>query len=187
MDSVDRPRFEYGEPIGPEDSFYSPGDAELDPAPIARVLIAEEDGFTELREGEATILFLMRAEPDVKAGRANLGKMCLPTFSGALGGVGKWMLARMCDGVPDFVMLLDAVWWDQAPAEQRRALVYHELLHAMHATDRDGGLKFTPEGKPVWAIRDHDISEFNAVVRRFGAWSPDVQSFVSALRDGGAV
>ena len=56
-----------------------------------------------------------------------------------------------------------------------------------HARDKEGELKFTPEGKPVWDIRGHDVEEFDDVVRRYGAWSPDVQRFIGALREGGAL
>lgn len=187
MTHDDRPRPEYGEPVGPEDLFFSPGDAELDPQPIATALIAHEPLFAHLRDGEASLLFLMRVMPKEKDGKATLGQMCLPTFGGPMASVGTWMLARLCDGLPDFIMILDVAWWEQAPVEQRRALVFHELLHAKHATDKEGELRFTPEGRAVWAIRPHDVEEFDDVARRFGAWNPDLLRFAQALRAGGAV
>ena len=183
----DRPRPEYGDPIGPEDEFFSPGMDELDPRPIAEALIRADPLFAELRDGEASILFLMRTSPELKSGKGTLGKMCLPVFSGALGKVGKWMLARLCDGIPDFVMVLDAGWWEQAAPDHRRALVHHELRHGMHAVESMGELRFDPEGKPLWAIRPHDIESFNSEVAEFGAWTPDLVSFTAALRQGGAV
>ena len=173
-------------PLEVEDSFFSPGGTDIDPQPIAARLLASESRFEPLRSGEATILFLMRATPKEKAGRQILGEMCLPQFGGALGTVGKWMLARLCDGVPDFVMVLDATWWQQATPLQREALVFHELEHAEHARDKMGELRFTPEGNPIWALRDHDIAEFDSVVERYGAWSPDITRFVAAARRGGA-
>lgn len=187
MTPEDRPRPEYGEPVGPEDLFFSPGDAELDPKTIATALIANEPLFAHLRDGDATLLFLMRVMPKDKGGKSVLGELCLPSFGGALAGVGKWMLARMCDGLPDFIMVLDVAWWEQAALEQRQALVFHELLHAKHATDKDGELRFTPEGLVVWALQPHDIEEFGDVVRRFGAWNPDLLRFTQALRDGGVL
>ena len=174
-------------PCGPEDLYFSPGDDEHDPAPIAGRLVREIDVFQHLREGEASILFLMRRLEKVKAGRMILGEMCLPRFSGTLGPVGTWMLARLCDGVPDYIMVLDAQWWVQAPPIQREALVFHELEHAVHKQDKEGELMFTPEGAAVWDIRAHDVEEFDSVVRRYGAWKPDIQSFIGALRDGGAI
>ena len=188
LDSIgDRPRPELGEPVGPEDLFFSPGEDEWDPRPIATRLIEREHVFSDVKNGEATILFLMRVEPKVKSGQAVLGEMCLPKFGGALAHVGTWMLSRLCDGIPDFIMVLDAAWWEQAPPQQREALVFHELLHARHATDKDGELRFTPEGMAMWDLRPHDIAEFDDVVRRYGAWLPDIQRFIGALREGGAV
>lgn len=181
------PEVGFGEPLGPEDVFSSPGDGELDPGPIAGRLVRECEAFRHLHEGEATILFLMREVPKEKACRMVLGEMCLPKFGGALGPVACWLLARLCNGMPDFVMVLDAAWWVQAPPIQREALVFHELEHAIHARDRDGELKFDPDGRPVWALRGHDLEEFDSVVRRYGAWLPDVQRFIGALRDGNAI
>jgi hypothetical protein len=83
-------------------------------------------------------------------------------------------------------MILDQQFWTQADGRAREALVYHELLHAAHAVDRDGEPKFTEEGKPIWDIRGHDIEEFNDVVRRYGAWAPDVVAFLAAATEGGA-
>lgn len=187
LDAFTPDAYEPDGPCGPEDLYFSPGGDEHDPAPIAGRLVGGLDTFTHLRDGDAAILFLMRRTEKVKGGRRILGEMCLPRFSGTLGPVGTWMLARLCDGVPDYVMVLDATWWVQASPIQREALVFHELEHAVQKTDKEGEFMFTPEGRPVWDIRGHSLEEFDSVVRRYGAWSPDIQGFIGALREGGAL
>lgn len=177
----------FGEPCGPEDAFWSPGDGQLDPGPIAARLTADLEEFAHLKMGEASVLFLMRSDEKLKAGRHVLGLMSLVRFQGDLGPVGEWMLARLCGGLPDYVMVLDAKWWAQAAPMQREALVYHELLHAEHARGRDGELRFTADGLPVWGIVGHDVEEFHKVAARYGAWSPDIQAFIGALQAGNAI
>lgn len=174
------------EDVDPRDFFTMAPDGEQEAMAIARRLIDADATFQHLKDGEATILFLMRTKERIKAERRILGTMALPRFSGELGAIGTWMLARLCDGLPDFIMTLDATWWQQATALQREALVFHELLHAVHASDKEGAPKFTEEGNPVWGIVGHDLEEFNAVVERYGAWLPDIAGFMAAARRGGA-
>ena len=177
----------FGEPGGPEDAFFPAGDGQLDPGPISARLVGDLEEFATLRQGEASILFLMRQGEKMKAGRRVLGTMALPQFRGELGAVATWMLAKLCGGLPDYIMVLDAAWWSQAPPRAREALVYHELCHAEQAKGRDGEPLFTPDGLPVWGIVGHDIEEFHKVAKRYGAWSPDIHSFIRALQDGGAL
>jgi hypothetical protein len=176
-----------GDPVGPTELFTLVEHGEHEPCEIAGRLVDDLEEFAYLRTGEAVILFLMRVEPKIKAQRMILGEMCLPRFMGSLASLGTWLLAKVCGDVPDFIMLLDTTWWQQAPPIAREALVYHELMHAAHAVDKEGEPRFTPEGMPIWDIKGHDLEEFDAVVRRYGAWKGDIQSFIKALRDGGAI
>lgn len=174
----------------PEDldpfTWAEPG--ERGPAAIAEDLIATDAALADLVEGNPVILFLMRTETRwVSAMKRELGSMHLPRWQGKLGGVARWLLGKVCGGEPDFIMILDQQFWIQASMDQRRALVFHELLHAMIERDKEGALKFTDEGKPKWVIRPHDIEAFNAEVSKFGAWDPDLQAFLKALREGGAI
>ena len=71
------------------------------------------------------------------------------------------------------------VWkkaWDELKVEQREALVFHELKHAAIEFDRDGFPRLTTVG--------HDIEEFDEVVRRYGVWLEDVESFAQAIEAG---
>lgn len=177
---------EEGEELGPGDTFHLAEDGADDPRPILRRLVDELEEFKDLRIGEAAFMVVFRAEPKVKQGRMILGTMGLPRFQGGTADFATWCLAKLCGGdLPDFVLTLDAEWWADAEPFAREALVYHELCHCEHANDKDGEPKFTDEGMPVWGIRGHDLEEFHAVVRRYGAWAPDVQTFANALAAGG--
>lgn len=177
-----------GDDLGPADAFIMADQVEeaADPRPIAMRLVAECEEFQHLKHGEAAILFMFRMEPKDKNGKTVLGEMALPQFMGPLGAIGRWLLAKACGGeLPDFLMILDHTFWSNAPMLQRTALVHHELLHADHKRDKDGEPLFTEDGRPRWGIRPHDIEEFNEVVRRYGAWLPDIRSFVTAFSEHG--
>lgn len=63
------------------------------------------------------------------------------------------------------------------------ALVEHELYHCAQAEDQYGGPKFDREtGRPIFAIRGHDVEEFNGVVRRYGATTAAVRDLVEAAK-----
>ena len=87
--------------------------------------------------------------------------------------------------LPDFILTISRSWWSVATETQREALVFHELCHCHHKTDRDGELRFTDDGHPVWGIIGHNIEEFHAVARRYGAWHAELSVFSAALRQGG--
>lgn len=163
---------------------YSVPDAdENSPTAICERLVRTCEEFIHLREGEPRILILFRHEAKVKGGRAVLGECCMPTVQGSLRSLFEWLMIERFGYYPDFLIMLDKEFWDEADELTREALVFHELLHCEQATDQFGAPKFNKEtGQPIWRIRGHDIEEFNAVVRRYGAWSPDIASFISAAR-----
>ena len=174
-------------PVLSGDAFTLPADGEHEPKEIAGRLVADLDQFRDLRTGEAMILFLMRTEPKVKAQRAILGEMCIARFQGTLAPLALWLLAKVCGEVPDYIMILDAGWWEQADPHAREALVFHELCHCAFKLDKEGEPKFTEDGAPIWDIRGHEIEEFNAVAERYGAWKPDIAAFLRSVADyGGA-
>lgn len=163
------------------EAFSHAPDGPDGPAEIAAALVKTDDAFLDLREGDAAILFLMREESKYNQDQLELGSMSIPAgFQGKLGVVARWLLAKVCGGLPDFIMILDAQWWTQATLEQRTALVFHEMLHAGVETDKDGMKKFTEEGRPRWCVRPHDLEAFDAEVERYGAWRPNIRSFVNA-------
>ena len=162
--------------------FVIPADADAHPVRFDnRLLDAAEH--EHLREHEPDVGFLLREKELVNQGRRILGTCHMPQVQGRLGPLFDWMLERTLGYVPVFLFVLDAEWWRQASDREREILMFHEMLHAGIAKDNDGCPRFNRQtGEPSWAIRGHDIEEFNEVVARYGAWSPDVQAFLAAVK-----
>jgi hypothetical protein len=93
------------------------------------------------------------------------------------------MLVRLLGRTPDFLIVLDYEYWTEATPLQREILVHHELLHASQAKDLFGAPRFDRDGNPMWALRPHDLEEFNDVVRRYGVHSEDVETFLRAITE----
>ena len=91
------------------------------------------------------------------------------------------LLRRLFGHLPDFVITIDAEQAQSLSDRQFCALIEHELCHAGQALDEGGAPRFTKQGRPVFAMRPHDIEEFTSVARRYGAWSPALQAFSAAL------
>lgn len=98
----------------------------------------------------------------------------------------KWAILRILDAeqLPDFLILIDRNIWQGLDADQKLALVDHELSHMAQATEDDGETpKFHKDGSPVWTIRGHDLEEFCGVVERRGLWSEDLREMARAIID----
>lgn len=92
--------------------------------------------------------------------------------------IGKWQRARAevqiedwFGHVPDFLITLDATYAQECDDASFCSLVEHELYHAGQAKDLFGAPKFTKYGRPVFAMRGHDVEEFVGIVRRYGVGS----------------
>lgn len=115
--------------------------------------------------------------------RTILGHAEMPMARG-----GKWAKARhdlqlrdWFGGVPDFAITLFAPWCAAADDASFCALVEHELTHCAQARNAFGAPRFSRStGRPIFALRGHDVEEFVSVVRRYGP-SPDVQLLVDAV------
>jgi hypothetical protein len=84
----------------------------------------------------------------------------------------------------DFIILLKKSFWQdlQVTADQRRALLDHELCHAGLAYDVRTGEPVTDErGRKCYRTIRHDIEEFSAVVERHGVWRHDIERFAQAI------
>jgi hypothetical protein len=138
----------------------------------------------DIRNGGANIDWLFRTSEKIKAGRRILG-MCYakPKVQGDLSPLFDDLLTRLLGRIPDFLIVLDLAYWDEATPLQREILVHHELLHASQAKDLFGAPRFDRDGLPVWALRAHDLEEFNDVVRRYGVHSEDVEAFLHAITE----
>lgn len=66
-------------------------------------------------------------------------------------------------------------WWQHMDGLQREAVVYHEFCHVhVWRDDKTTELRLK--------LVDHDIEEFNDVMRRFGAIIPGRQAFIDSHR-----
>lgn len=169
--------------VVPTDAYGDFGLAGLPdgPYPIAAALI-ELDEHAHLQH--ATIDFLFRHKPKVKHTRTILGTAYMPSVNGDLSPLFDWMLARLLGREPTFLITLDFSYWRDATARQREILVYHELLHCAQAVDAYGAPKFSrTTGWPVYAIAPHDVEEFDAVIRKYGAHDIGLQQFVLAATE----
>jgi len=154
------------------------------PAEIADRLLRLPE-FEHLRAGEARVVYLMRVDPVIKAGRQVLGTCYLPTVQGSLKPLFDWLLADRFGNDPpiDFLIVLDTEYWQPASELKGEILVYHELMHCGQAVDKHGADRFDPvTGQPIWCIRGHDVEEFVAVVERYGQHNDDIRRFVAAAK-----
>lgn len=125
------------------------------------------------------------------AGNSRLGQRIIgqAEFGDPQGSMGKWAKARarqQVDGwfgsIPDFIMTLDAFYCAECSDSEFCALVEHELYHMAQATDPFGMPKFKKNGRPMFAMRGHDVEEFVGVVRRYGATTCGVGALVDAAK-----
>ena len=133
----------------------------------------------------AEIGYLWSNVPNVKRMRRIIGQ----AQTGKAMAKGKWAKAREefqvkqwfgCE--PDFIITLDALAWIGISEIQRLALIDHELYHCAQAVDGFGLPKFSKTtGRPIFAIRGHDVEDFIGVARRWGAVDKNLEEFSFAL------
>jgi hypothetical protein len=81
----------------------------------------------------------------------------------------------------DFLLTFYAPECEQLDDRSFCSLIEHELYHCAQAVDQYGAPKFDRDtGRPIFAIRGHDVEEFTGVVRRYGATSSAVRELVTA-------
>lgn len=163
--------------------FLVPEDDENAPQAVYERLVRECAEFDVLREFEPSMLILFRTTPKLKAGREVLGECCMPSVQGSLKPMFEWLLIEKFGYYPTFMILLDRDFWMASDERTRSALMFHELCHAGQKHDKYGAPMFNKDtGEPCWMIRAHDLEEFDAVVRRYGAWEPGISRFVEAVQ-----
>ena len=72
----------------------------------------------------------------------------------------------------DFIIALTYTVWTTLPDVAKRALLDHELEHCAS--------RETDDGEVVYYVKKHDLEEFVSIVRRYGLWRTEVESFVNA-------
>lgn len=187
-------------PLPPASLFEIEQDDQFQPAPEiiqwARFTFIDEGAALENEDHAhlraASIGALWTNVENAKRGRRVIGMAEPGTPQGAMG---KWSRARAEFQVmqwfgqgPDFIITLDAHWWSQATDAEACALIEHELYHCAQDRDEWGAPRFSKQtGRPIFAMRGHDIEEFIGVVRRYGAGAAGVQALVNAANAGPAI
>lgn len=134
---------------------------------------------------DAKIGFLWTTAANKRHQKRIVGEAELPTYR-----VGQWIRGRLeyqlqkwFGPLPDFVVTFDANFRADVPDFEFMALLEHELYHCGQALDEFGSPRFNQNtGRPIFAIRGHDIEEFSGVVRRYGVEAAgfDRAEFVAA-------
>lgn len=107
--------------------------------------------------GTARIAVIMRSEAPETNGRVTYGKA-------------RKVSAEQQVHIPfDFVIWLAKDQWIRFSDNQKNALLDHELSHCQW-----DGLNAR--------MRSHDVEEFNHIIRRWGMWWPDSDSFAVAVQ-----
>jgi len=137
---------------------------------------------------DAHIGVLWTTAGNSRQGRRIIGQA---EFGEPQGSMGKWAKARARQQVeewfgatPDFIMTLDAYYCTEASDVEFCALAEHELYHMAQAIDEFGMPKFKKDGRPVFAMRGHDVEEFVGVVRRYGIVDSATAALVAAANRG---
>jgi hypothetical protein len=151
--------------------------------------ILDEDHFLfneeHLHLAKATIGFLWTNAPNTRQMKRIVGTAEMPLFRG-----NRWQKARQEQQLeqwfglqPDFLITFDATFWAESNAAERLCVFEHELYHCAQARDAWGLPRFSRRtGKPIFAMRGHDIENFVGVIRRYGAKASgqDTVDFVNA-------
>lgn len=109
------------------------------------------------------IEYVFRSEASSSKGKVVLGKARKVTGLPAY-------LSRTSEE-PFFLMEIALDTWENLSADQKEALVDHELCH----------FGITEDGRRF--ILPHDLEEFAAIVERHGLWNPAVKRIAAAVND----
>jgi hypothetical protein len=125
----------------------------------------------ELEEAKIALLF-NRSWKVSASGRLTLGKCKLASD-----------LDRALSDFDVAIQLNEEFWLDdETTDEQRRALLDHELCHAKLRIDPETGDPLLNElGRRVYAIRPHDVEEFEDIIKRHGTYKRDLERFAAAM------
>lgn len=113
----------------------------------------------------------------------------MPPAASSAWGRARWQQQiRMWFGaIPDFILTFDAPCAAEMGDVDFCAVVEHELYHCAQAKDEWDVPRFHKEsGRPIYAIKGHDVEEHVPVVERYGAGILDgsVARLVEAARRG---
>lgn len=183
-----------GRPYPPRDLIESPAAAFAPDAAlaewVAETFIAEgatleNPDHAHLRS--ARIGFLWTNVENARRGRKILGTCQLMPPHGEPWGAARAesQIVAWFGHLPDFLITLYAPDAADMANPEFMALVEHELYHAAQSRDQYGNPMFSKQtGRPVFALRPHDVEEFVGVVARYGADAAGVRAMVTAANKG---
>ena len=115
---------------------------------IGADLIASEEIFADIRNSQATIVYLSSNMAKNEKGKAVLGQC------EKIADKYKW-------GIPaDFTITLFEPNLEGKSEEAIRRVILHELLHV--------GITFNNDGTETYSIMPHDIEDFKLLIDRYG-------------------
>jgi hypothetical protein len=82
----------------------------------------------------------------------------------------------------DATVIVDTARWAELNAEQRTALIDHELLHLRQVEDATGALVVQPSGRPVLRVVGHEVEAFVEEIQRHGLWHAELVHAGKAIR-----
>lgn len=161
---------------------------------IARQLIADHAELSHLNQ--ARVLFILSQREVMLRGFPAAAYIMRTRVQGAMSAFVEDLVAQFAAPLfeghdPDFIVRFDSATWDvlghtepahtffraaHLPAADaatwgigQERLVYHELLHTFHRTNKDGQLMFSDDdGRPALALRPHDAEFFHDELERYG-------------------
>jgi len=121
-------------------------------AEIGAKVIEEEDSLVDVRNSQATIVYLTSEVKKMNAGK----KVCAQCEK--VPDKFKW-------GIPaDFTITVFLPNVEGFTEEQQRILMFHELLHV--------GVEFNADGTETYSVKPHDYEDFKEIIDRYGTeWS----------------
>lgn len=177
---------------------------------IAVQLIAEHPELSHLTQ--ARVLFILSQREVILRGWPAAAYIMRPRVQGAMSAFVEDLVAQFAAPLfeghdPDFIVRVDSATWDtlghSEPAHQffraahlpaadsatwgigQERLVFHELLHTFHRTNKDGQLMFSDDdGRPVLGLRPHDAEFFHGELERYGPTVCDAGDAAIAIATG---
>lgn len=171
-----------------DDDYFAPytiPDPETSPAIIGARLVQLEE-HKHILDEELRIEYLMANDTVFKGNKTVIGTTHLPTVQGRLKSLFEMLLYQFFGGDIDFLITIDAVWWEAASQAQREIQVYHQLCTIKQEMDKNGELKFDRDGNPVFNVVAPDVQEFSMVAERYGAHSELLKDFLRLCNEGSA-
>lgn len=123
---------------------------------IAKEVIETEESLIDIRNSHATITFLTSETKKTNKGKNVCGE---------------------CEKVPDkykwsipadFTITVFLPNVEHFTEEQKRILMFHELLHV--------GIEFNADGSETYSVRPHNYEDFKEIIDRFGTdWAKEAE------------